>query len=129
MILWFGLFSVPLVGVLAFRLRNKAYALIVLDYVLQWVPWAESPRITFAYHFYVNIPLICLCNLIAPQHLSRWGKLARKHAPISTVAAGVYVTIVVAAFIFFYPILSARPITWNAWHERMWLDKWIIGPG
>ncbi len=128
-ILWFGLFSVPLVGVLAFRLRNKAYALIVLDYVLQWVPWAGSPRITFAYHFYVNIPLICLCNSIALQHLSRWGKLARKHVTTSAVAAGVYVTIVVAAFIFFYPILSGRPITWNAWHERMWIDKWIIGPG
>jgi dolichyl-phosphate-mannose--protein O-mannosyl transferase len=36
---------------------------------------------------------------------------------------------VIAAFIYFYPILSAHPITWNAWHERMWIDKWIIGPG
>jgi dolichyl-phosphate-mannose-protein mannosyltransferase len=77
-VLWFGLFSVPFVAVLAFRLRNKAYALIVLDYVLQWVPWAGSPRITFAYHFYVNVPLICLCNAIALQHLSQWGKLAGK---------------------------------------------------
>jgi dolichyl-phosphate-mannose--protein O-mannosyl transferase len=128
-VLWFGLFSVPFVAVLALRLRNKAYALIVLDYVLQWVPWAGSPRITFAYHFYVNIPLICLCNAIALQHLSRWSKLARKHLAVSTVSASVYVTMVIAAFIYFYPILSAHPITWNAWHERMWIDKWIIGPG
>jgi len=25
--------------------------------------------------------------------------------------------------------LAARPITWNAWHQRMWIDKWVIGPG
>ncbi len=128
-ILWFGLFSVPFVGVLAVRLRNKAYALIVLDYLLQWVPWAGSPRITFAYHFYVNIPLICLCNAIALQHLSKWGKLARKRMAVSALSAGVYLAIVIATFSFFYPILAARPITWNAWHQRMWIDKWVIGPG
>jgi Gpi18-like mannosyltransferase len=128
-ILWFGLLSVPFVGVLALRLRNKAYALIVLDYLLQWVPWAGSPRITFAYHFYVNIPLICLCNAIALQHLSKWGKLARKRMTVSALSAGVYLAIVIATFAFFYPILAARPITWNAWHQRMWIDKWVIGPG
>ncbi len=128
-ILWFGLFSVPLVGVLAVRLRNKAYALIVLDYLLQWLPWAGSPRITFAYHFYVNIPLICLCNAIALQHLSKWGMLARKRMAMSILSAGVYLAIVIATFSFFYPILAARPITWNAWHQRMWIDKWVIGPG
>ncbi|MFY9710887.1 MAG: phospholipid carrier-dependent glycosyltransferase [Candidatus Cybelea sp.] len=129
MILWFGLFSVPFVGVLALRLRNKGYALIVLDYVLQWVPWAGSPRITFAYHFYVNIPLICLCNSIALQHLSGWGKRVRNGIAMSTFAAGAYIAMVIAAFIFFYPILSAHPIAWDAWHERMWIDKWIVGPG
>ena len=57
--MWFGLIAVPIVGFLAWRNRNKAYALIVLTYLLQWLPWMKSPRITFAYHFYVDIPLIC----------------------------------------------------------------------
>ena len=54
---------------------------------------------------------------------------AERQVAVSEVSAGVYLTLVIAAFIFFYPILSAHPITWNAWHERMWIDKWIIGPG
>ena len=37
--LWFGLLAVPLVGFLAWRERNKGYALIVLTYLLQWLPW------------------------------------------------------------------------------------------
>jgi dolichyl-phosphate-mannose--protein O-mannosyl transferase len=31
--------------------------------------------------------------------------------------------------VFFYPILAAHPISWNAWHARMWFPTWIIGPG
>ena len=64
-IMWFGLLAVPWIAVLAWRERNKAYALIVLTYLLQWLPWIGSPRLTFAYHFYVNIPLICICNAVA----------------------------------------------------------------
>ncbi len=129
-ILWFGLFSVPFVGCLAFRLRSKAYALIVLAYALQWIPWAGSPRITFAYHFYVNIPLICLCNTIALQRFWEWGKSAGRHGQnLSVLCAAAYLTIVLGAFVYFYPILTAHPLTWNAWHQRMWIDKWIIGPG
>lgn len=41
-ILWFGLFSVIFVGVLAFREANKAYGLIVVTYLMQWLPWIFS---------------------------------------------------------------------------------------
>ena len=128
MILWFGLVCVPLVAVLAWRERNKGYALIVLTYLLQWLPWMRSPRITFAYHFYVDIPLICLCNAIVLQRTWRWGCRAgrRRFAGAAVVA---YVAMAVAAFVYFYPILSAHGITWNQWHQRMWIGSWIIGPG
>ena len=69
LILWPGLISVPFVGVLAFMRRNRGYALVVLAYLLQWVPWAFSPRIAFLYHFYVDIPLIAICNTVALQWL------------------------------------------------------------
>jgi dolichyl-phosphate-mannose-protein mannosyltransferase len=119
MILWFGLICVPWVAMLAWRERNKGYALIVLTYLLQWLPWMRSPRITFAYHFYVDIPLICLCNAIVLQRI--WRR--------SRGAVAIYVTIVVAAFVYFYPILAAHGISWNQWHQRMWIGKWIIDPG
>jgi len=127
--MWMGLVSVPIVGFLAWRRKNKAYALVVLTYLLQWLPWMRSPRITFAYHFYVDIPLICLCNAIVLQQL--WlrykdsGLISRRWAMAAIVAV---VVLIGSAFVFFYPILAAVPITWNQWHERMWLPTWIIGP-
>jgi dolichyl-phosphate-mannose--protein O-mannosyl transferase len=118
-VLWFGLFSVPFVGWLAIARRNIGCSLIVLTYLMQWLPWMGSPRITFAYHFYDDIPLICLCNAIALQNVRR----------LSGLVSAAYVALAGIAFVFFYPILSAHAVTWNAWHARMWLPTWIIGPG
>jgi len=131
LLLWFGLISVPWVGVLAWRLRNKGYALIVLTYLMQWLPWARSPRITFAYHFYVDIPLICLCNAIVLQRIWQWASQREDDGGkwLGGLLVGGYVLAAVGAFVFFYPILAAYPITWAAWHQRMWFPTWILGPG
>ena len=128
-ILWFGLLCVPWVAVLAWRERNKAYALIVLTYLLQWLPWVGSPRLTFAYHFYVNIPLICLCNVIILQRLWQWAARRESARWLGGLGVGAYVAAAAVSFVFFYPILAAHPISWNAWHARMWFPTWIIGPG
>jgi dolichyl-phosphate-mannose--protein O-mannosyl transferase/Gpi18-like mannosyltransferase len=127
--LWFGLFSVPFVGVLAWLRKHKGYALIVLTYLLQWLPWSESPRITFAYHFYVDIPLICLCNAIALQQF--WERFKDDSRVRNWAIGGIAgaVAVVALAFVFFYPVLAAVPLTWNQWHARMWIPTWIIGPG
>ncbi len=120
LILWFGLFCVPFVGVLAYRERNKAYALLVLAYVFQWLPWMRSPRITFAYHFYVDIPLIVLCNVIVLQRLWHWGDFNHDARLFTRIGVGAYVGAVALAFVWFYPILAGVPLPWNEWDARMW---------
>jgi Gpi18-like mannosyltransferase len=128
-ILWFGLLCVPWVAVLAWRERNKGYALIVLTYLLQWLPWIKSPRITFAYHFYVDIPLICICNVIVLQRFWQWARRRESARWLGGLGVGAYVALAGLAFVYFYPILANHPITWSAWHQRMWFPTWIIGPG
>jgi dolichyl-phosphate-mannose--protein O-mannosyl transferase len=129
--MWFGLITVPIIGVLAWKQRNKAYALIVLTYLLQWLPWMKSPRITFAYHFYVDIPLICLCNALVLQKIWEWSKKRESPAEMwgGRAAVGAVLLTFVFGFVFFYPILSAQHIPWDAWNMRMWTRTWIVGPG
>src|SRR5579883_3470544 len=126
LIMWFGLLCVPIVGVLAWREKNKGYALLVLAYLMQWLPWARSPRLAWIYHFYVDVPLIVLCNVIVLQRLwnmesdEPWLQTGRR------VLVGAYCAAVVAAFVWFYPILAGTPIPWNAWNARMWLGShWV----
>ena len=119
-LLWFGLFTVPVVGYLGWRERDKGYALLVLAYLLQWLPWSRSPRITFAYHFYVDIPLICLCNAIVLQRLWHWGDFNKDAQLFSRIGVAAYVVAVGVAFVWFYPILAGVPLHWDQWNARMW---------
>ncbi len=128
-ILWFGVFSIIFVGVLAVRERNKGYLLILVTYLMQWLPWILSPRLIFAYHFYDNIPLICLCNAIVLQRCMQWCNRTENLRWLGGLAVATYVAAAAVSFIYFYPILADVPITWAAWHARMWLPTWIIGPG
>ena len=125
LILWMGLLCVPLVGLLAWYEKNKGYALLVLAYLLQWLPWSRSPRITFAYHFYVDIPLIVLCNVIVLQRVWNWQSERRETRLLGRVAVGAYVAAVVLAFVWFYPILSATTIPWDQWNARMSFGRWF----
>ena len=125
-ILWFGLLSVPFVGWLAYRERNKGYLLLVVAYLLQWLPWMRSPRISFIYHFFVDIAVISLCNAIVLQRLWQWGTAHRESRLATRLAVGGYVGAVALVFAFFYPILAGVPLPWDHWNARMWLPHWVI---
>ncbi len=36
-----------------------------------------------------------------------------------------FVLAAVGVFAFFWPVLTAEPITYDAWRQRMWLEGWI----
>jgi len=127
--LWFGLIGVPVVAWLAWRERNRGYAFVVLTYLVQWLPWAASPRIAWEYHYYVDVPLVCLCNAVVLQRLWQWSKARVPARAMAQTAVAAYAAAVAIAFLYFYPILAAVPITWGAWSQRMWFPTWIIGPG
>jgi hypothetical protein len=131
---WSGLLTVPLVALLAYLERNRGYALLVIAYVIQWLPWIASPRLSFEYHFFPNLALIVLCNAIILQKI--W-QLSTNTAvpefsikvgtmPIGRLFVGAYAIATVALFIFFFPVLAGQHIPWNAWHLRMWEDHWVI---
>ncbi len=122
LLLWPGLITVPFVGVLAVKERNRGYGLVVLAYLLQWLPWMFSPRIAFLYHFYVDIPLIAICNAVALQRLYAWMKTWDPAAARWTVIG--YGALVLLAFVYFFPILSSIPIPQSAWLQRLWLPSW-----
>jgi dolichyl-phosphate-mannose--protein O-mannosyl transferase len=122
---WFGLASVPIVAALAWIERNRGYALLIVAYVIQWLPWIGSPRIAFEYHFYPNLAMIVLCNAIVLQKVWHWRREG-VDSRIAPALVGIYMAIVVAGFAYFYPVLAGVHVPWDVWHARMWINRWII---
>ena len=120
---WSGLASVPLIGWLAWRERNRGYALLVAAYLFQWLPWIRTPRLAFEYHFYPNLAIIVLANAIVLQRIWYWRSERGDVRGRYVVAA--YAALVVAAFVYFFPLISGWPITTDAFNARIWNQHWI----
>lgn len=87
-------------------------------FFFQWVPYMFISRITFIYHFYLNVPFLCLAtaHFINKYWSNKWVKLA----------AIAYFTSTVALFVLFYPVISGTP-TANSWIDSLkWLNGWVF---
>jgi dolichyl-phosphate-mannose-protein mannosyltransferase len=123
LLLWAGLVALPFVGWLAWTKRDRGYAVIVLAYLLQWLPWMRSPRIAFAYHFYVDIPLIAVCVAVTMQWVWERFKDVDRKATLGAIVG--YLVLVALAFAYFYPILSGLPEAQPTANEHLWVHTWI----
>ena len=91
---------------------------IITFFFFQWVPYMLISRITFIYHFYLNVPFLCLATayFISKYWSSRWVKLA----------AIAYFAATVALFALFYPVISGTPAA-NSWIDSLqWLNGWVF---
>ena len=110
----------PAVIWLAYRWRRSHAALTVLliGFFGQWLPWALVPRIAFTYHFLPAVPFGVLSVAVAVATAHRHGGWARR-------LAWTYVAIVLATFVFYYPILTGLPLSQDALAWRLWLPGWV----
>ena len=125
---WGGLISVPFAAWIGYRERNKGCVLLVTAYLLQWLPWASSPRVAFEYHFFPNLAIITLANAFLLQRAWRYGvTLSNTTARRWTwpkLAVGAYLGLVVYLAIFFYPVWAGLHVPWDVWDARMW--HWLM---
>jgi dolichyl-phosphate-mannose-protein mannosyltransferase len=110
----------PAVVWLAWRWRSFRTGLTVLliGFFGQWLPWALVPRIAFAYHFLPAVPFGTLAVAAAVVEGHRRGGWVRR-------LAWAYVALVVATFVFYYPIMVGLPLTREAASWRLWLPGWV----
>jgi dolichyl-phosphate-mannose-protein mannosyltransferase len=91
---------------------------IITFFFFQWLPYVFISRITFIYHFYVNVPFLCLAGayFISKYWSSKWIKLA----------ALAYFAGVVALFGLFYPVISGMPASNSLIDSLKWLNGWTF---
>jgi dolichyl-phosphate-mannose--protein O-mannosyl transferase len=91
------------------RAWDLAAIFIAVIFFFQWLPYMLIPRITYIYHFYVNVPILCLASAYFLNKI--WEK---KYGKAVTI---IYLVAVVAVFVLFYAVISGMPTT------RSWIDS------
>jgi len=88
-------------------LKNKGQFLklgfIVLSYFAVWLPWQQSPRIMFFYHYTPAVPFLCII-------LAFWLVWLWQHIEFLRPTLVVIVVLIAVAFGVWYPDWTAIPV-------------------
>ncbi|MBT0160371.1 phospholipid carrier-dependent glycosyltransferase [Candidatus Bathyarchaeota archaeon A05DMB-2] len=97
---------------------DLAAVFIAVVFFFQWLPYIIISRITFIYHFYVSVPLLCLASayFISKYWSNRWVK----------VAAVAFFAVVVLLFALFYPVISGTPASTGQIDSLKWFYSWVF---
>jgi len=98
---WVGFVFVILAFGEAMEIRDFPCIYITVLFFVQWLPYVFISRPTFLYHFYTNVPFLCLAvgYFLNRYWSKKWGK----------AAALAYFSVVVVLFLLFYPAISGMP--------------------
>ncbi len=108
------------------RLR-LAPAVILTAYLAMYVPWLFQERTKFLYYMLPLVPFMAYAFVWATRELwvatTRW-QTSPLAATGRTIVLITY-SLVLIAFMLFYPVWTALPISAEWWHNLMWLRSWI----
>lgn len=99
---------------------NVAVVFILVYFFFQWLPYIFITRITFIYHFYSNVPFLCLAVAFMVDRY--WSS---KYMKIIAIA---YFALTIALFVMFYPVISGVPTTIPTINSLTWIKSWTLGP-
>ena len=113
--------------------RDWRFGIPVVGVLTTWLPWFRfDNRQIFLYYGVSIIPFtIIAMTLVLGKVLGRANAPSARRMTGGVLVAS-YVVAATACFAFFYPILSDRVISLDAWHSRIWLTYWnksVPAPG
>jgi dolichyl-phosphate-mannose--protein O-mannosyl transferase len=113
---WVGFSLIILATERAMRKKSFECAFIIAFFFVHWIPYMLISRITFLYHFYINVPLLCLASAyyLSKYWTNKWGKIINI----------IYLSIVVLLFGYFYVVISGTPAPISWINSLKWLPGW-----
>ncbi|HEX8099166.1 MAG TPA: phospholipid carrier-dependent glycosyltransferase [Actinomycetota bacterium] len=127
-IFWGSVLAFPYTLVTGILRRDWRASVIFGTFAVQYLPWFLAARTTFFFYMTPMTPFMVLAVIYMIRDTGQLtGRLtSRLRWEIAPVAAAV-VILAVALFVFFFPVLTARPVSHESWQARMWFKTWTCG--
>lgn len=131
-VFWLSIPAIAYIAVAWRKRRDWRAGLAIVPIVLQYAPWFFASRVQFLFYMTPIVPFLVLADTYLLRDLARV-RLAgagsaeeeRGVRPFLPLAVGL-VVVAVGLFAFFWPVLTGRPMTTDAWSRRMWFgDRWV----
>ena len=98
---------------------DPRYALILICFAAQYLPWVLVPCGTYIYHYFTSVPFIILSTMLCLEWIAeKWEKAAE-------IALYALLFLALALFIAFFPYASGIEVS-QTWMEMMkWFPRWL----
>ncbi|MEX2274597.1 MAG: phospholipid carrier-dependent glycosyltransferase [Actinomycetota bacterium] len=127
-VFWTSLVALPALAIAWRRARDWTAGFLLIVIAVQLLPWMVIERPKFFFYIAPIAPFLVLAVTWLVRQLARW-RIDPQEAdddergvhPLLPVAA-LIVLGSVAAFIWFWPVLTGDPLTLDQWQLRIWFD-------
>ena len=121
----------PALGVLAFALWRVAtrfdwrYAAVLVGYSAGILPWfANIDRQMYFFYMTPVVPFLVLATVLLMGEILGRADAPRERRQTGVLVVGLWVGLVVANFVWLWPVLNGLPITPDMWDAQLWLPSW-----
>ncbi len=105
--------------------RDWRYAVMLVGYGAAFLPWFTNLDRQM-YYFYAApmAPFLIIALALILGEILGHGRLGTERRTTGLLLVCLYVGLVVANFVWLYPILTGSPITAAHWQNELWLPSW-----
>jgi dolichyl-phosphate-mannose--protein O-mannosyl transferase len=106
--------------------RDPAATVVAVGIAAGWGTWfVNLDRTMFIFYMAPVVPFFVLAVTLVLQDVLGPARADVLRRQIGLGALCLYLALVVATFVFFYPVLTGQPLTHVEWLTRMWFPSWF----
>jgi dolichyl-phosphate-mannose--protein O-mannosyl transferase len=106
--------------------RDWRATFVLVAFAAGYLPWFwPADRTEFFFYALPALPFMCLALAYCAGLVIGRPDASRDRRQVGVGVVAFYALLVIANFVWLYPILSARVIPYSSWHARMWFSSWI----
>jgi dolichyl-phosphate-mannose--protein O-mannosyl transferase len=106
--------------------RDPAATTVLVGIAAGWLTWfINLERTMFIFYMAPVVPFFVLAVTLVLQDVLGPADADPLRRQVGLGAVCLYVVLVAATFVYFYPVLTGQPLPHEEWFRRMWFPSWF----